>query len=405
MSSGAPVDAEFSFRQNSKATRHQVRPLFVGGMHPTVGQVFGKAARHNLAKWFNGADIYYVHAARTAIQRAVSLLSLGRGDEVLMPAYHCGSELDVLLNAGVTVRLFRISIAGEIDLEDLQSRLTERTRAVYVIHYFGFPQKVEPIVELCRNRKLYLIEDCALSLLTEVGSRRLGSAGDLAIYNFPKMLPIPDGGALVINRPELQRRPWPRRGPSFYEILPSLSSLLRQSLLSDLPESAVRRLFAWFRRPSKLGLNSGRTRLEMPDSYYFRTAMTDRNISQLSAWLVGRMEVPEIRERRRRNYTRLLNGVSHISKLTPLFPDLPAGVCPLSLPVLVKGAREVAKKLHAQSIPAVAWWAGYHRFFPPTAEFEQACYLKDSVVALPTHQQLDDRDVDFIAERTIECLA
>ena len=210
MSSGAPVDAEFSFRQNSKATRHQVRPLFVGGMHPTVGQVFGKAARHNLAKWFNGADIYYVHAARTAIQRAVSLLSLGRGDEVLMPAYHCGSELDVLLNAGVTVRLFRISIAGEIDLEDLQSRLTERTRAVYVIHYFGFPQKVEPIVELCRNRKLYLIEDCALSLLTEVGSRRLGSAGDLAIYNFPKMLPIPDGGALVINRPELQRRSWPQ---------------------------------------------------------------------------------------------------------------------------------------------------------------------------------------------------
>jgi dTDP-4-amino-4,6-dideoxygalactose transaminase len=133
--------------------------------------------------------------------------------------------------------------------------------------------------------------------------------------------------------------------------------------------------------------------------------MTDRNIARVSAWLVGRMDVPEIRERRRRNYTRLLDRISHIANLEPLFPGLPPGVCPLSLPVLVKGARELARKLQAQSIPAIAWWSGYHRFFPATGEFEEARYLKDSVVALPIHQQLADRSVDFIADKTIESLA
>lgn len=405
MSSIVPDGAECSFGQSSEPEHYTGGPRFIGGMHLTLGQVFGRAARHNLAEWFDGSDTYYVRAARTAIHRAVSLLSIGSGDDVLVPAYHCGSELDALLKTGVTVRFFKVSTSGEIDLEDLQSRLTANTKAVYVIHYFGFPQKMEPIVELCRNRKLYLIEDCALSLFTDVGSRRLGSAGDLAIYNFPKMLPVPDGGALVINRPELQRRPWLRRAPGLSETLQGSFSLLRQSLLRGLPRSAVRCLFAWFRGSSRAGLNRGRSRLEIPDSYYFSSAMTDSNISGVSAWLVGRMQVPEIRDRRRGNYTLLLNRISRISNLKPLFPDLPAGVCPLALPILVKSARELVRKLRAQTIPAIAWWAGYHSFFPATEEFEQARYLKDSVVALPIHQQLNSRDVDFIAAKTIECLA
>jgi dTDP-4-amino-4,6-dideoxygalactose transaminase len=403
MTMATPVDAASAFGNGSQLKR-QARGRFVGGMHPTLAHLFGTRATCNLDAWFEGAAVYYTHTARTAIQRAVKLLGLGSGDEILVPAYHCGSEVDVLLNAGLKVILFRVASGGEIDFEDLKNRLTQRTKAVYVIHYFGFAQNLERIEALCRARNLHLVEDCALSLLTEVEGRRLGSSGDLAVYNLPKMLPTPDGGALVVNRPDLQRQPWARGRPGWDEILRTAASLWRQSLLQALPDRAAAGLLGWFRR-RKPGFCAGRDgRLEIPESYYFSPALKDRGISRISAWLAERMEIREIRDRRRHNYTRLLTRISHLSNVKPLFKVLPAGVCPLSLPVLVRGARELAEKLQAQSIPAIAWWSGYHRSFPDKGDFSEACRLKDSVVALPVHQQLDDSAIEFIADRVSECL-
>jgi dTDP-4-amino-4,6-dideoxygalactose transaminase len=277
---------------------------------------------------------------------------------------------------------------------------------IYVIHYFGFAQALEPVVELCRNKGLYLVEDCALSLLTEVGGRRIGTQGDLAIYNFPKVLPVPDGGALVVNNPELQGGAWTERTPGMVSIMGNLSRLFRQSLLRGLPEVVVRRLFATLRGSAESQASrAGESRPEMPRSYYFGSAMRDRKISAASRWLMARMDFAEIRLRRRLNYSLLLKQLSQTPGVQFLFDDLPAGVCPLCLPILVRGARQMARKLTAMSIPAIPWWKGYHRSFPDAGGFEEAGYLKDNMLALPIHQQLDARAVEFVGEKVRECMA
>ena len=75
---------------------------------------------------------------------------------------------------------------------------------LYVIHYAGWPQPMSELVDLCRRRGMLLVEDCALSLLSEVDGRPLGSFGDWSVFCLYKTLPLPNGALLVQNGPRLE---------------------------------------------------------------------------------------------------------------------------------------------------------------------------------------------------------
>ena len=403
MVSGAGLKQYLKATEPRVSMRNATAPFrYVGDLGVGLGEVLGRRAQDNFNDWFEGAEVFYVHTARTAIQQACSLLQLEHGGEVLVPAYNCGSEVDALLAGGATVRLFRVTNTGEIDLEDVRQRITRATRALYVIHYFGFPQAITPISEFCKEKGLHLMEDCALSTLTEVNGRRIGQAGDLAVYNFPKVLPVPDGGAMVINNRALPRRTWLLKLPKL--MLSDASRLLRQSLLRALPNAAARILDCLIRNRAAEELPSGPGRREMPRSYYSTPFLKDRSISKVSAFLMSGMSFSEIRARRRRNFSLLLQLLSRESGLTPLYRELPDGVCPLCLPILVGPARKLAARLASFSIPAVPWWSGYNAQCKEWDAFPEACYLKDHMVALPVHQQLNDSAMQYIAKRVTEGL-
>jgi hypothetical protein len=76
----------------------------------------------------------------------------------------------------------------------------------------------------------------------------------------------------------------------------------------------------------------------------------------------------------------------------------------VNLPILVENASEVARRLRRWSIPAIAWWSGYHRGCVDWDSFPEACYLKDHVLALPVHQQLDVPAIEYMARKVLECL-
>src|SRR3970282_22681 len=94
-----------------------------------------------------------------------------------------------------------------LDLEDAERRISPRTRALYVIHYAGFAQPMDEVRSLARRRGLLVVEDCALSLLAAEGTRPLGSTGHLGVFCFYKTLPVPNGGALVVNDPTVRGAP------------------------------------------------------------------------------------------------------------------------------------------------------------------------------------------------------
>jgi dTDP-4-amino-4,6-dideoxygalactose transaminase len=318
----------------------------------------------------------------------------GPGDEVLAPAYYCGTEIDALRANGVAVTLYRVDANLRIDVDHMRAAVSRSTRAVYVTHYFGFPQDLRDVRALCDQAGLKLIEDCALSLFSKDGDIALGTLGDAAIYSLAKSLPVPDGGALCW-RGGSERGPALRAAGAarvFRGMLPLVKrSLLRSLRRSGIPVTAF----------AQTGPDSPISR-EMPASYYFDRSLQDRCVSRVALGVLGSLQPEDVVARRRRNFNALQQQLQDVSKMM-VFERLPEGVCPLVLPLRVPDRDTLVRQLSMDCIDAVPWWAGYHKECPLHA-FPEAQSLKDFIVALPVHQDLDDRDMEWIANRVVAAL-
>ena len=134
---------------------------------------------------------------------------------------------------------------------------------------------------------------------------------------------------------------------------------------------------------------------DLPASYYFDARLARCGVSRLTAGLITNVDPEAVRAARRRNYVQLQQGLVDLPATRPLFAELPAGVCPLSFPVLVPDRARWLAVLHTRGIPAIGWWAGYHRQLSWDG-FDDVRYLKDHLVALPVHQDLSPAHIDYV---------
>ena len=380
--------------------------LYCGPLSLDLRTILGCRDRDSVSAWFDMPRVYYVHTARTAIRRACELLGIKEGDEILAPSYNCGTEIDALLAGGATVRLYDVELSGEINFQDISCRVSEKTKVIYVTHYFGFPQSLDAVRKLCDEKGIYLIEDCALALLSCDGTTKIGSVGDISVFNFPKFLPVPDGGVLCVNNPNLVTQKWNLRPPQTDEIIGEVLPLLKRAVLrgsSGVPLAypLLWRLLKKSRRHPQTENNAPQA--DIPDSYYYDEWLTDRTISKISDKIAKKTSITGVVNKRRANFRHYLTLLANAKNIRPLFGHLPTGVNPLHFPILVEDRPALCKKLNELSIAAVAWWAGYHRQLC-WQDYPNACYLKDHLVALPIHQQLDERHVQYICDKVMSFL-
>src|SRR5687767_7496562 len=138
----------------------------------------------------SAANRHYFYVARNGIYHLFRALNFKKGETVLVPDYHSGNEVWAIRAAGASVVYYHIKRNLEPDLDELEQLCrTHNSKALYVIHFLGWPQPMAPLTALCRQRKMLLIEDCALSLLSESEGKALGSFGDYAVFCLYKTLP------------------------------------------------------------------------------------------------------------------------------------------------------------------------------------------------------------------------
>ena len=89
--------------------------------------------------------------------------------------------------------------------------------------------------------------------------------------------------------------------------------------------------------------------------------------------------------------------------LSILYPELAEGVCPMNLPILVENRDRLQLEMYKRGVDAGAFWKGYHAAFPLN-DFPEAQYLKDHVLVLPIHQDLDERQVRYVADTLLDLL-
>ena len=329
---------------------------------------------------------HHYYFARNGIWHAIDLLGLTPDDEVLMPAYNNGMEVAPFQRRGIPLRFVDVDRHMRLRLDDLKAKITSRTRVVYIIHYLGVPQSIEDIQAICRQHGLVLFEDCALAFGSSLGGRPLGSFGDLAVFCLPKFLPVPNGGILVLNNPDLGTPP-PTRTPSSY----SVASQLATKMLDHLEAHGGR--WAAMTRGAATGVARRLVRaagLRRVDSgvMQFLVDKVDWDMSGVSERILARVDYDAVYEKRRRNYLALHELVRDIPGVAPLQPALPEGVCPLFLPVLVDDNQFFARALIQSRICGGGFWS----WFPPgvpVAPFPDSAFLRTHVLELQIHQDLE----------------
>jgi perosamine synthetase len=383
--------------------------MFCGHPGIRIDQLVGTRKTCDVYSWFGKRDVFYVHRGRTAIRLACRLLGLGPGNEILAPSYNCGSEIDALLNSGASVTLYRVTRSTAVDLVDLEKKITPKTKAVYVTHYFGFPQPSAEVKKICSKRGLYLIEDCALTLFSKQSDQILGMEGDISIFSLPKTLPVPDGGILLANNRNLRGNPIILSPPNpvrvFRDTLPGLKSGFLRSLSTRAYLYPLFKIV--FERSSMKGklvnTKCSQAKPNIPASYYYDDDLTEKKMSYLTERMLRTFDTKYIVARRRENFCTYLALLPKSDVVEPLFNELRDGICPLSFPIIVKNRDEVCKKLRERGIDAGGWWKGYHRSLP-WADFKDACFLKDHCLTLPVHQDIDSRSVHYVVHNFKEVL-
>ena len=345
-----------------------------------------------------GKTVLPCYLGRTAVWQLCRAWNIGDEDEVLLPSYHCGTEIDPFVRSRANVIFYRVDERLRADLEDIRRRVTSRTRLVYVTHYFGWPQPVTELYRWCRERSIKLVEDCALSLFSTGYEGPLGTIGDAAIFSLRKSLPIPDGGLLTFKDPPKNMPSL--RSPGSSDVMRTLLSLMkiqtfraaeRMGIYPTLRRAMLRR------RARHWGPPAGpQEHPDLPPDYYLDPQVAERAMSRMATAMISRIDIDVCVRERRENYLTLCQLISGIPGVRPLNTDLPDGVCPLALPALVPHRDQFVKRLNDHGIAAFPFWSGYHRDFN-LADFPEATWLKDNVLTLPIHRQLGPRHLKFIA--------
>ncbi|HYP40175.1 MAG TPA: DegT/DnrJ/EryC1/StrS family aminotransferase [Chloroflexia bacterium] len=338
----------------------------------------------------------YFYFARNAIWRTVKMLGLESG-EVLVPAYHHGVEIEALADAGAKLRFYPVGRRWDVDPTEVERRITRETKALYLIHFAGFPGPVEEMRLLADKHGLPLIEDCALSLLSAQGTKPLGSTGDVSIFCLYKTLPVPNGGALVINGTNHYDLPRSLLPPTTSTFSHLVSSLLQNVEMRG--GSVGRALRASVRRLGRRTVEAAHIERVTTGSDHFNREHVDLGISPISLRITGSQDMARIVKIRRRNYRFLLEQLRTVSP--PLFVGLASGVCPLFYPLIVEDKEPVMERLAARGVESIDFWRNFHRDCDPT-EFPDTAWLRRSVLEVPCHQDLTLETMQQVAQAVRE---
>lgn len=175
------------------------KQLLTGG---SIGQPpkFREQALRLLSDILRTEFLELTSSCTSALEAACLACDIGPGDEVIMPSYTFTSTANaVVLRGGIPVF---VDICGEtlnIDSSKIIASITDRTKAMIVVHYAGVSCDMDSLIAIARNNNLYLIEDAAQAIGSTYKGTPLGTIGDFGAISFhlTKNIQCGEGGALI----------------------------------------------------------------------------------------------------------------------------------------------------------------------------------------------------------------
>ena len=170
---------------------------------------FTKQAESEISRVIGSHKTLLTTSCTHALEMSALLLNLKTGDEVIVPAFTFVSTASAFMLYGAKPVFVDVQHDTlNINPESVEAAITERTRAICVVHYGGVACEMEKLSEIAKRHDLVLIEDNAHGLFAKYKHQYLGTFGSLATQSFheTKNITCGEGGALIVNDPKLAER-------------------------------------------------------------------------------------------------------------------------------------------------------------------------------------------------------
>lgn len=338
----------------------------------------------DLSRYIGAPYVAPLSSATAGLHLALLAYGIGPGDEVITSSLTFAATTNVIVLVGAT------PIFADIDRETLQIRpeevekkITPRTRAILPVHFAGQPVDLDPLMELAKKHKLVIIEDAAHAMGTDYKGKRIGSYGNTAVFSFHpnKNMTTGEGGAVV----------------TFDEEIYKAVSLLR---FHGMDKNAWKRF-------DKAG--SARYDITLPGyKYNMMDIQAAMGIHQLKK-LEGFIEERTVRANRYQEFFAEIAGVIIPEEVS--FPHRHAWHLYTSLidiEALTIGRDQFMQELKDRNIGSGLHYTAVHEFsyyaerfgYKPN-DFPETHYVSDRILSLPLFPAMTDQDQEDVIEAVL----
>lgn len=351
----------------------------------------------------------FTTSGRASIALALEHANITTDDEVLIPAYHCEAMVAPARWRGASAIFYRINPDTSIQLDDIAAKITPKTRAIIVTHYFGFEQQLHAVRELCTKHGIILIEDCAHALFGLSSAQAIGTTGDYAVASCMKFLPIYEGGLICSTTRDISDISL--SSPSllfqiksaincleiavFYNRLGFFGCLINTLfILKD-------KLWAFLKSLKQEHRNGGLGPSSSEGGFGLDEAWIHKTMSGFSSWIVRNVDLGYVAEQRRKNYQTIYATLTTLPGCHPLFPTLPDHTVPWVFPLYVDHPEKYFLALKMQGVPV--WRFGE---FLDSGVTKDVCPVSveysQHIFQFPCHQSLTPGEIDWMLKKIKE---
>jgi perosamine synthetase len=170
---------------------------------------FVKRLEEDIAKRVGRKYAIAVSNGSVAIDAAVSALNIGKGDEVIMPTFTIISCIAPIIRAGAKPVLIEVDASTwNMKVEDIEAKITSHTKAIMVVHIYGLPVDMDPVLDLAKKYGLKVIEDAAEMIGQTYKGKECGSFGDISTFSFypNKHITTGEGGMILTDDIQLAEK-------------------------------------------------------------------------------------------------------------------------------------------------------------------------------------------------------
>jgi dTDP-4-amino-4,6-dideoxygalactose transaminase len=163
----------------------------------------------DFAEYLNVPYAFSLCNATAALELSAQLCQFNSGDEVIAPVHTFTSSVYPFIKKGATIVWADIDLKTRVvNAENIKKKITSKTKAIIVVHLYGFAVDMTEIMKLAKSKNILVIEDTAQALGAEVDNTKAGTFGDFGIYSLhshKNITTLGEGGILTVKNAEYAR--------------------------------------------------------------------------------------------------------------------------------------------------------------------------------------------------------